>query len=195
MYLFFDTETTGLPKSWKAPVTDTQNWPRMVQLAWQLYDENQQVHESFEYIIRPEGYTIPAEAARVHGITTERAIAEGQDLTMVLNKLRDAMLKADYLVAHNISFDEKIVGAEFLRKSIQSLARRIPRVCTMQSATDYCKLPSKSGNYGSFKYPNLTELHTKLFGRSFDSAHTALADVKACADSFFELKRLGIIKL
>ena len=38
MYLFFDTETTGLPKNWKAPVTDVNNWPRMVQLAWETYD-------------------------------------------------------------------------------------------------------------------------------------------------------------
>jgi len=30
MYLFFDTETTGLPRNWKAPVTDLDNWPRMV---------------------------------------------------------------------------------------------------------------------------------------------------------------------
>jgi hypothetical protein len=36
MYLFFDTETTGLPKSWKAPVTDVNNWPRLVQLAFLL---------------------------------------------------------------------------------------------------------------------------------------------------------------
>jgi DNA polymerase-3 subunit epsilon len=39
MYLFFDTETTGLPKNWKAPVTDLENWPRMIQIAWILCDE------------------------------------------------------------------------------------------------------------------------------------------------------------
>ena len=38
MYLFFDTETTGLPKNWKAPITDLENWPRLVQLAWLVYD-------------------------------------------------------------------------------------------------------------------------------------------------------------
>ena len=31
-YLFFDTETTGLPKNYNAPITDTDNWPRLVQL-------------------------------------------------------------------------------------------------------------------------------------------------------------------
>ena len=34
MYLFFDTETTGLPKRWNAPVTDLENWPRSFAGAW-----------------------------------------------------------------------------------------------------------------------------------------------------------------
>ena len=40
MYLFFDTETTGLPKNWNAPIQNVNNWPRMVQIAWLLYDNN-----------------------------------------------------------------------------------------------------------------------------------------------------------
>ena len=40
MYIVFDTETTGLPKKYNAPFTDTDNWPRMVQLAWIVYDED-----------------------------------------------------------------------------------------------------------------------------------------------------------
>ena len=39
MYLIFDTETTGLPKRWDAPITDTDNWPRCIQIAWQLHDD------------------------------------------------------------------------------------------------------------------------------------------------------------
>ena len=40
MYLFFDTETTGLPKNYKAPASDLNNWPRLVQLAYHLYDND-----------------------------------------------------------------------------------------------------------------------------------------------------------
>jgi len=40
MYLFFDTETTGLPKNWKAPIEDLNNWPRLVQLAWLEWKPN-----------------------------------------------------------------------------------------------------------------------------------------------------------
>ena len=190
MYLFFDTETTGLPKNYKAPITDSENWPRMVQIAWQQYDLKKNLIAEKMYIIKPEGYKIPKEASDVHGITTERAYEEGEDLTMVLNEFRKAMLNSKILIAHNISFDERIVGAEFVRKKTQSLAKKLPRIDTMTESTDYCKL---SGKYG-YKWPNLTELHTKLFGKAFDDAHDALGDVKACADCFFELKKLNVIK-
>ncbi len=189
MYLFFDTETTGLPKNYKAPASDTENWPRMVQIAWMLYNDSGELTDSKMFIVRPEGYTIPKEASDVHGITTERALEEGVDLTFVLNEFRKAMLDSDTLIAHNISFDEKIVGAEFIRKSIERIPNKLARIDTMTESTDYCQLP---GNYG-YKWPNLTELHIKLFGNAFEGAHDALADVKACADCFFELKNLGVI--
>jgi len=190
MYLFFDTETTGLPKDYKAPASDTDNWPRMVQIAWQIYNKNNELVESEVFIIKPEDFEIPAEAAKVHGITTEIATSKGVDLEKTLNKFREAMIKSDFLVAHNISFDEKIVGAEFIRKNIARMPKKIIRIDTMVESTDYCKIPGKFG----YKWPNLTELHVKLFGKAFQGAHDALADVIACSKCFFELKRLGVIK-
>lgn len=74
MYLFFDTETTGLPKNWKAPVTDLNNWPRLVQLA---YDSNGNKISGGDFIIKPEGFSIPTESSRIHGISTERALRAG----------------------------------------------------------------------------------------------------------------------
>jgi len=189
MYLFFDTETTGLPKNYKAPATDTDNWPRMIQIAWQVYNSDNKLIDSQVYIIKPEDFEIPKEASDIHGITTEIAQTKGVDLTETLNKFREAMIESQYLVAHNISFDEKIVGAEFIRKKIARLPNKLGRIDTMVEATDYCKIPGKYG----FKWPNLTELHKKLFGKGFDGAHDALADVIACADCFFELKKRGVI--
>jgi DNA polymerase III epsilon subunit-like protein len=141
------------------------------------------------YIIKPEGYIIPKEASDVHGITTERAINEGHDLQTVLNAFREAMIQSEYLVAHNISFDEKIVGVEFMRKKIARIEKKLPRIDTMTLATDFCAIPGKYG----FKWPNLTELHIKLFQTDFSGAHDALADVEACAKCYFELKRRKII--
>jgi len=188
MYLFFDTETTGLPKNWSAPITDIDNWPRLVQLAWLLYDSKNQEIKSANRIIIPEGFTIPTEASNVHGISTERARKEGIDLTDALNEFSSALVEANFLIAHNISFDEKIAGAEFIRKNITSRLDNIPKICTMKTTTNICKIP---GRYG-YKWPNLTELHNHLFNKGFDGAHDALADVKACADCFFELKKAGM---
>ncbi len=50
MYLIFDTETTGLPKRWDAPITDTDNWPRCIQIAWQLHDEMGKLIEHQDYL-------------------------------------------------------------------------------------------------------------------------------------------------
>lgn len=189
MYLFFDTETTGLPRSWKAPVSDTDNWPRMVQLAWVVCDVNGKMLEERNCIIKPEGFTIPPEASSVHRITTERALADGQDLKSVLKIFAKRIEGAQSLVAHNISFDEKIVGAEFLRKDIQHGSDKKQSLCTMQASTEYCKIP---GSYG-YKWPRLSELHKVLFGEDFEEAHDASADIQATVRCFWKLKELGII--
>lgn len=183
MYLIFDTETTGVPRDWKRPHTDTKNWPRMVQLSWLVFNKNFEETDRQDYIIFPEKYTIPAGAAKVHGITTERAKSEGQDLEMVLNHFAKAINDAEHLIGHNISFDENIAGAEFVRKSVANQLFEKPRFCTMKETVDYCKLP---GRYG-YKWPTLAELHFKIFGEGFDNAHNAMADSEATARCFFKL--------
>ena len=189
MYLFFDTETTGLPKNWKAPVTDIHNWPRLVQLAYLLYDNDGNQISGGDFIIKPEGFIIPIEASRIHGISTEKANTEGQALLTVLQTFHDLINQAEYLVAHNMSFDEKIVGAEFLRNKMQNTIPAKKKICTMHSTTDFCKI---SGPYG-YKWPKLSELHYKLFKKGFDEAHNAAVDINATAKCFWELKRLGKI--
>jgi len=189
MYLFFDTETTGLPRNWKAPVTDLNNWPRMIQIAWILCDNNGNRIESDDFIIKPENFEIPIEASRVHGISTEKANNEGEDLAKVLSIFNELVERADFIVAHNISFDEKILGAELLRKRIESNFSRKRKLCTMQSSTNYCKLP---GPYG-YKWPKLSELHIKLFGEDFEDAHDASVDINATEKCFWEMRKLGLI--
>lgn len=62
-YMFFDTETTGLPRNYKAPSSDVNNWPRLVQLSWILTDKNYNVISTNEFIVYPEGFTIPTAAS------------------------------------------------------------------------------------------------------------------------------------
>ncbi len=191
MYLVFDTETTGLPKNFNAPLSDSDNWPRMVQIAWQLHDEEGNLIENQEYIIKPEGYDIPFNATRIHGISTKMAQEEGQDLKEVLEEFKAVLERSKVGAGHNVEFDYNIVGAEFYRKDIEDKLQALPKADTMHLGTDFCKLGG--GRNGRYKSPKLGELYEKLYGTSFDEAHNAAADVNATAQVFFEMMRIGII--
>ncbi len=84
MFIVFDTETTGLPKNWNAPVSDSDNWPRCIQLAWQLHDDNGKLINNKSFLIKPVDYDIPYESEKVHGISTELAKQDGVDLSDVI---------------------------------------------------------------------------------------------------------------
>jgi DNA polymerase-3 subunit epsilon len=190
VFVFFDTETTGIPRRYDAPLTDLANWPRVVQLAWMTCTPAGEEVACFETIIQPNGFHIPTEVSRIHGITTERACKEGRELLLVLQEFALVVKECKSLVAHNISFDASVLGAEFLRFRLANPIATRKQFCTMLSTTNYCRLPGSRG----FKWPKLVELHQKLFGKPHDDTHRALADVRACARCFFELLRLGVIK-
>jgi len=191
MYLIFDTETTGLPQNWKAPLTDFHNWPRCVQLAWQVHDVEGKLVEVKNYIIKPEGYDIPFNAEKIHGISTERATKQGMPLAEVLAEFVKDVEKSKFVIGHNVSFDNNIIGCELLRKKMPNLLADFPAIDTKDDATEYCAIPGGRG--GQFKWPKLTELHIKLFGEAFGEAHNASADVEATARCFLELIRLEVI--
>ena len=189
MYLFFDTETTGLPLRWNEPAENLANWPRMVQAAWILHDNEGEEILSQNRIIKPEGFLIPEAAAKIHGITTQKANDEGHSLKIVLREFREAVLNAEFIIGHNVSFDEKIIGAEFLRNGMKNYLAGKNSICTMKCATEYCALENRYG----YKWPKLSELHRQLFGTEFTDAHNAAADIVITAKCFWEMKRRGIL--
>jgi DNA polymerase-3 subunit alpha len=193
MYLIFDTETTGLPHNKTAPITDLNNWPRLVQLAWQLHDAGGKLLSRHNYLVKPNGFDIPFKAEQIHGISTKRALEEGLDLATVLNHFLSDLTKTSLLVGHNIEFDINIIGAEFIRSAgnpdqLVSLSK----VDTAEASTDFCKLPGGPG--GRLKAPKLVELHQKLFGKDFGDAHDAAYDVAATARCFFGLIKEKVVK-
>ena len=191
MYLIFDTETTGLPKKWNAPVSDSDNWPRCIQLAWQLHDETGKLSSNSSFLIKPENFDIPFESEKVHGISTALAMKDGLDLKEVINRFLIDLKKSKYLVGHNVKFDINIIGAELYRLGIVSNFSQLKVIDTCTEITaNLCKLPG--GRSGKFKFPTLIELHDFLFRDSFEHAHNASADVEATARSFFELIRTDI---
>lgn len=193
MYLFFDCETNGLPVNYGAHVHDVENWPRMLQLAWQLYDAKGALLRGGNYLIKPEGFELNAEAAKIHGLTMEKLMDIGYDVKEVLKKFAEDMALAEKLIGHNISFDKSIVGAEIIRAGMEKAYEAVKgkeKICTMHSSTQFCALQGPRG----YKWPKLQELHKKLFGEEFLEAHDAEKDVAATAKCFFELKKLNIIK-
>ena len=188
MFLIFDTETTGLPKKWNAPITDTNNWPRCIQIAWQLHNELGELVEQQDYLIQPEGYNIPYDAEQIHGISTELAQAKGKKLEDVLVLFNEALAKSKFVVGQNVKFDLNIMGCEYVRKQLDTPLNELPVLdtCTERTAT-LCQIPGGRG--GKFKLPTLTELHQHLFHAPFGEAHNATADVEATTRCFLELIR------
>lgn len=188
MYLIFDTETTGLPRNWAAPISDTDNWPRCIQIAWQLHDAMGNLIEHQDYLVKPEGFNIPYDAERIHGISTELAQAQGVPLLEVLEKFNAALSKAKFIVGQNVGFDVNIMGCEFYRLGVNSPMATLPVLDTCTEVTaELLKLPGGRG--GRFKLPTLTELHSYLFNVPFAEAHNATADVEATTRCFLELIR------
>lgn len=188
-HLFFDTETTGLPKNWNAPASDISNWPRLVQLAWLHSDGEGNELGTGNLIIQPNGFLIPVDASKVHGISQERALKEGIHLAEALDQFNHALENTQVIVAHNISFDLKIMGAEYIRADKKNPLLGKKEICTMKSSTDFCQI---SGKYG-YKWPNLQELYQTLFGESFTGAHDAEKDVEITAQCFWELRKQKVV--
>ena len=191
-YLFFDTETTGIPKDYKAPCTNTDNWPRLIQLGWLLTDAEGRILSEGNHIVRPDGFEIPKAASDVHGITTDFALENGKPLLDVIFAFGADLNQAECVIGHNLDYDLHIVGAEYVRLGYDSrimFAR--PTLCTMQATIQYCNIPGRFGP----KWPKLMELYTKLFGQECDGAHDAMADSVATKECFFELIRRGVVRL
>jgi DNA polymerase-3 subunit epsilon len=189
-FLLIDCETTGLPRTRYFSPDDVDNWPRLVQIAWGRPDSQGNPIEARCQIIRPEGFRIPADATRIHGITHARARRVGRDLGQVLDEfLEEASLPGTVLVAHNLEYDWGVLASEFVRTRKPLSALEIPGICTMKSTTEVCCLP-RPGGWG-YKWPTLEELHMCLFGRTYEGIHDAAKDLDACARCFFKLLEEG----
>jgi DNA polymerase III epsilon subunit-like protein len=195
-FLFFDTETTGLPANYSLPASYTYNWPRAVSLSWALFDSQRKLISQNDHIIKPDGWHIPAAATAIHGISQEQAEREGVPIGYALATFLEDLYYCEFLVAHNMDFDLKIVEAEFIRvMGIWPGKNPERKICTMKMSTQFCKLPQKSGRGAGYKWPKLEELHKALFSQGFEGAHNSLVDVLACARCFFALVDRGIIVL
>lgn len=183
-YLIFDTETSNFPSP-KLLATDI-NQARIIQLAWLLLDEQFQEVACFNSLIRlPEPYRISSGAQVAHGISQEKCNKFGVDIQWVFPLFNTAYSNATKVIAHNIKFDSQLLDIEYELLYNNNGGYRIDntKFCTMEAMTPICKLPSKFPG-SRYKWPKLQEAYKHCFGKEFDGAHDALADVRATASVF-----------
>jgi DNA polymerase III epsilon subunit-like protein len=194
-FLFFDTETNGLPTNYKAAPTQITSWPEIVSIAWEAwtYREGTWTHQETKSYkgYPPEGIVWNKESERIHGISYEQARSEGVPLNQLLDEFQVELSQATHVIAHNLTFDKSVVIASMIRNTGTAKWTSGKNVCTMMQTVDICKIPSA---YASFKWPRLQELHQFLFKKEWEGpAHEALSDVQCMRTCYRELLVRGCL--
>ena len=194
--IFFDTETTGvIPKGKEEPLVYFNDFPHVVQLSWKIGDKEG------DYIIKPDGFTIPDAAAAVHGITTDRAIAEGVPYHDAFLQFFADVKASTALCAHNgAAFDIRVIVAEYVRMSnveraskFWAFLKSLPLYDTMTEPTIINFVGARFRNGKPGKFPRLEELYAKIFNGESFPAHNSMEDVRALAKCFWECRNRGFI--
>lgn len=140
--VYFDTETTGL------------NPGQIAQLSF-IVENNGEIECAKNYFFNVD--TMEEGAQKVHGLSIEKLREYSNGKTFkdckdeIYNYFRDSLL-----IAHNIQFDEKFIGVEFLRSGIKF--NPLGSHCTMNYFKDIMKIPARNTRYGKYKNPKLEEL-------------------------------------
>lgn len=185
--IIFDTETTGIP----SPTLDLENQPHVCQFGAVIYECDGSTLTEIKRInqlIKP-GVSIPQECTFVHGIT-DAMVENAPTFAEVADLIVEAFHEADVAVAHNLSFDEQVLGFELERLGYGKNFLPDQKFDTMKSTRDLCRIPGRRP--GKFKSPKLMELHQHLFNANFEGAHDAMADVLATGRCLEALLQQGI---
>ena len=190
MPIVIDVETTGLPTSrgFGKGFADFRHLPaydraRVVQASWLVCDDGLAVLKTRDFLVRPDGFVVHEDSTRIHGISHERAVAEGVPIGDVLDALHADLLGGGALVAHNADFDTNVLKSEMHRAGrADCLAAfsEAPVVCTMLATVDACRLEFKGGPWlggPRYKFPKQSELYERFVGGEMSGAHNSLHDV------------------
>lgn len=191
--LVYDTETTGIPE-WKEP-SDSPQQPHLVQIAAAMVHlPTGRIAHAIDYTVRPDGWSIPAETAEVHGLTTEYAkdvgVSEAYATQQFLHLWRsqDSVLR----VAHNERFDARIIRIAQHRLGADENALAAWKAgqanCTGLLAKPIMKMPPK-GRFG-YKMPKLAEAYEYFMGQPSErQAHTAMGDTLDCLEIYQAIRQ------
>ncbi|MEQ8395030.1 3'-5' exonuclease [Thalassobaculum sp.] len=205
--LVFDTETTGLPSRELNHQLDHPDYPWPVSFAAVLYGKDRDEITAVNKIIRPDGWTVPEDASRIHGISHERAMDEGVPIREVLDEYAALRESCTVVAGHHVSFDRQIMRAALMRRPGEADVAtgdagkgRWTVHCTMRLSEPIVKMPPTQrmidvGWGHKFKAPKLEECIKHFFGEDMEGAHDAMNDVRACARVLFHLADTGVIDL
>lgn len=188
---FFDTESTGLlPKTFEIDKID--KLPHIVQVAAILVDiADYKEYGSFDLLVKPNGYEIPESSTKIHGITKDMAEKDGVGLSHAMNLFDSFVQKSAGIVAHNVEFDSRMMVISYIRVGMNpDVIWKKAKKCTMRASKDICRLP---GKFKDYKWPKLMEAHEILLGETFEGAHNALHDIRACIRIYKHLKGINAI--
>jgi len=192
--LFFDTETSGLPKrrgrAFDYSRLENFDGARLVEICWIITDKTGIILENKSFLVKPQGFEISAEVSNIHGILHSEALSQGVPIKDILTifQLHVEKHAVRKLIAHNIEFDINILLSEIYRDSSENLfipfLKQITQKCTMKASKNICKI---KGRYSDYKYPSLKELYEFLFKTPMEIRHRAVYDTTKCMECYLRL--------
>lgn len=207
--IIFDTETTGLPKSRQSLVTNTEEWPHIVQFSYIIYElTTNQIEVVSDHIIKlEEDINIPEESSKIHGITKEISNEKGVSIKEVIDRFIVDLSDCELLIAHNLEFDMNVLIVELIRmnryaellednvsinfnNTAYEKIINIKKYCTMKETEKKCNIKAVSQTGKEYtKYPTLGELHYYLFRSYPKNLHNSLNDILICLRCFYMLQK------
>jgi len=184
--LFFDTETTGLFRGLPKAINFTEfDNCRLVEFGYRKMRGNDLIAEG-SIILKNDGYTIPSFITKIHGINDEMANRDGLSRHEFFLQLIELLEGVDYLIAHNMPFDIRILAAECYRynqEEIIEMLKNIKRHCSLEMARKKIKKTEIENH-------KLQTVYKHLFNKEFDGAHRALNDVHALCSIYKKLIKI-----
>lgn len=187
-YAIIDTETSGLFDFSKP--ADAEGQPRLAHLAMILASADLATTETVSIVVRPDGWEMSDEVAKVHGLTTAHLLEHGVPVAEAIAAYSKVIDDGLIIVAFNAQYDTKVMRGEMRRAGVDDRFETTPNICVMRALTDVCKVPKKTGR--GFKFPKLAEAcaHFEIINTG---AHSAGGDAQACLDLLRELHNLNLV--
>jgi len=188
-YIVCDTEGSGL-FDYKRPA-DAEGQPRLAELVLIFVDEDMNIEREYQAYIKPDGWIMPDDTAKIHGLTQDILMEKGIPVVEAIAVYNEAVAEGRVMVAHNSQHDAKQIRAELRRAGMPDQFESAPNICTMRALTDVCKIPPNGGR-GGYKWPKLSEAAVFFHFDEFGD-HSAMNDARVCLKLLRKLKELDAL--